>query len=393
MAASKKVLVSGGGIAGLAAAVQLKKKGWQPEVVEIADTLRPQGYTMDFFGTGWDAAERMGILDKVLGVPHPIKAFDLRNRQYGRYVHVAMPQIKKMAGGKYTYIRRPDLQQILYDEATKLGVPVRFGTSITHLDETEAAVQVTFDNGKKATYDMVVGADGIHSKVRELLFGGESQFARFLGYYIAAYQLPQHTYPVDDALVYYEETDRVAAFYPNDEGSLTALFVFRSAPLPHLSEKEILALVQKQYKGSGWVTEEVLHDKNLTGPPYFDSVTQIEMTKWHTNRTVLLGDACGCLTFMAGQGSHMALAGAYVLAEEVARHDTPQEAFAAYQAFLHPATVAKQKNARSFAAIMVPTSHSRPWLRRLVVNIAMSRFATALLSRFIGVKSVLDNYK
>ena len=124
-------------------------------------------------------------------------------------------------------------------------------------------------------------------------------------------------------------------------------------------------------------------------PIFFDSVTQIVMPQWHKGRVALIGDACGCLTLLAGQGSHMAMAGGYVLAEELARQADHTAAFTAYQKFLKPHVDKKQRDAARFAGLFVPKPNSWPWLRRLTLKLMFSRPLIKFGLGAFGVKSVL----
>src|SRR5665213_187571 len=133
-----------------------------------------------------------------------------------------------------------------------------------------------------------------------------------------------------------------------------------------------IGFLREEFRGGGWITSDVIDAYTGNAPVYFDSVTQIVMPQWHKGRGALIGDACGCLTLLAGQGSHMAMAGGYVLAQDLARHDDHAAAFAAYQAFMKPAIEKRQKSARQFVGLMVPSTNSREWLRRLFIKVFFS---------------------
>ncbi|HUU67646.1 MAG TPA: FAD-dependent monooxygenase [Methyloceanibacter sp.] len=158
---------------------------------------------------------------------------------------------------KYVYLRRSDLERILYDRATTSGINVDFGREITALEETGAGVHVTFNDGSAGEFALVFGADGVHSGVRRLVFGDESQFARFLGGYVADYHLDDPRFELGRALKLYEETDRLSAFYPLDDRRLAATYVFRHDET-HVPHDERLAFVRRAYEGAGWITEDML---------------------------------------------------------------------------------------------------------------------------------------
>jgi 2-polyprenyl-6-methoxyphenol hydroxylase-like FAD-dependent oxidoreductase len=392
MSADGKILISGGGIAGLTLATLLKEQGRDLAVVERDHALRSEGYMMDFFGSGWDVAERMGLVPELRAIRYPIDALQFVDGNGQVYAAVPISRVSHALDGNYVYLRRSDLERILFDRVTASGVEVRFGREIKSLSQSQDAVHVTFDDGSEADFALVFGADGVHSNVRRLVFGEESQFARFLGGYVAAYHLDDPHFELGRALKLYEETDRVAAFYPLDDTRLAATYAFRHAEtrVPH---EERLAFVRKAFAGAGWIAEKMLDAYQGNEPIYFDSLTQIIMPHWSKGRVALLGDACGCLTLIAGQGSHMAMAGTYVIARELERHDGDYgAAFAAYEAKLKPAVTKRQDDAASFARYFIPSKRSRPWLRRATIKMMFSALVLPFVFRWFGARSVLAGY-
>jgi 2-polyprenyl-6-methoxyphenol hydroxylase-like FAD-dependent oxidoreductase len=392
MTKTNRVLISGAGIAGLTLATLLKQQGYEPLVVERNKALRSEGYMMDFFGSGWDVAERMGLADELRAIRYPIDALQFVAANGDSYASVPISRVWHALGGKYVYLRRSDLERILYDRAQTLGVAVRFGSVVTALRDTGNAVRATFVDGAEADFALVFGADGVHSGVRRLMFGEGRQFEHFLGGYVAAFHLKHHKFDIGRALKLYEETDRVAAFYPLDAKRMDATYVFRHDEVQVLPE-ERLSFVRKEFKGAGWIAEPMLKAYRASEPIYFDSLTQIVMPQWHKGRVALLGDACGCLTLLAGQGSHMAMAGAYVIARELQRHDGDfARAFAAYEAKLKPAVTKRQQDAATMAYYFIPSQRSRFWLRRLVIKLMFSPLVLPLVFRWLGARSVLEGY-
>ncbi len=388
-----KALISGGGIAGLTLGILLKQRGIEPLIVEREPGLRTEGYVMDFFGAGWDVAERMGLVPQLRAINYPIDRMEFVDDRGKPYVSVPIEVVRKALDDRYVYLRRSDLERILYERARAAGVDIRFGASLAALRQDESAVHATFEDGSEQSFDLIFGADGVHSRVRALLFGEERRFARFLGAYVAAFHLASHNFDIGRALKLYEETDRVGAFYPLDARRMDATYVFRhdEVGVPH---ERRLDLVRGAYKGAGWILEQVLAAYPGKAPIFFDSMTQIVMPRWYRGRVALLGDACGCLTLLAGQGSHIAMAGAYVLAREISRHGAGNyaRAFAAYEALLKPAVDKRQRDAATFAKVFVPSSRSRPWLRRLTIRLMFNPLVLPLVFRWFGAKSVLAGY-
>jgi 2-polyprenyl-6-methoxyphenol hydroxylase-like FAD-dependent oxidoreductase len=387
-----RILVSGSGIAGLTLAIELKRHGFEPLVIEREPALRSEGYMMDFFGTGWDVAERMGLIDDLHAVRYPIEALDFVAADGTAYVHMPIARLRQALDNRYVYLRRQDLERILAERARAEGIAPRYGVSLAALEDRGETVRARFDDGGAEDFALVVGADGVHSRVRALAFGPESQFARFLGLYVAAFHVGSDRFPVRDAAVIYEEPDRSAFFYSLDRDTMDATYVFRHAP-EQVPKPEQLKVLRERYRGAGWIAEDVLRAHAGDDPLYFDSVTQIVMPQWHRGRVALIGDACGCLTLLAGQGSHMAMAGGYVLAQELARQDSHAAAFAAYQSLLKPHIERKQKDAARFARLFVPSERSRPWLRRLTLRLLFSRALIGYGMALFGVKSVLRGWR
>ena len=385
---STRILVSGGGIAGLTLAIRLRHNGFEPLVIEREPALRREGYMMDFFGTGWDVAERMGLVDELRAVHYPIDALEFVDAQGKPFMHMPIDRLRRALDNKYVYLRRQDLEGILNRRARDAGVEVRYGTSLAALHDRGDTVDARFDDGSIDSFALVVGADGVHSRVRELAFGPEEQFAIFLGLHVAAFHVNRGDLPFVPAARVYEEPDRLIMVYPLDDARLDATFVFRHSAL-HLRHNERLSFLREKFRGAGWITSEIISARSEDTPVFLDSVTQISMPSWHHGRVALIGDACGCLTLLAGQGSHMAMAGGYVLAQELARHDNHAAAFAAYQNFLKPHVEAKRRSAARFAGLFVPTPDSWPWLRRLAIRLLFSRPLIRLGMVAFGATSVL----
>lgn len=386
----RHILISGAGIAGLTLAIELKRHGFDPLVIEREPVLRREGYMMDFFGSGWDVAARMGLIDHLRAVRYPIDALEFVDSKGKPYVHASIDRVRHALDNQYTYLRRPDLERILFERARKAGIKVRFGTSLTAIEDRGTEVAAHFEHGEKEHFALIIGADGVHSRVRELAFGPEAQFAHFLGLVVAAFHVTGNTAPLGRCVKLYEEVDRFMFFYPLDTRTMDATFVLRHDDV-HVPQDQRADFLTKCLRGAGWIAQDILRSYTGDEPIFFDSVTQIVMPQWHRGRVALIGDACGCLTLIAGQGSHMAMAGGYVLAHELARQPDHTKAFAAYERLLKPHVDRKQRDAARFARIFVPTARSRFWLRRLALRAFFSRPLIAMGLSVFGTRSVLPS--
>ncbi|MGW0479819.1 FAD-dependent monooxygenase [Nonomuraea sp. NPDC003214] len=368
------VLVSGASIAGPAIAYWLHRYGCRVTVVEKAPALRLGGQAVDFKGAVHRTVlERMGILEEV----H-------RRRTGGSDQEIVDARGRRLAvmPGEFTggdvEILRGDLAELLY-ERTREGCEYVFGDSITSLTQSAGGVDVTFERAAPRTFDLVVGADGIHSNVRRLAFGPEEEFVRFLGHYYALVQLD-----LESGSQMYNEPGRMAAL-----GGVKApsFFVFASEPLDYdrYDVEQQRRVLMDAYRGAGWRIPEVLDRLAGVEDIYLDSISRVETDEYARGRVVLLGDAAYGNT-LGGFGSGLALVGAYVLAGELAAAGGDHRAgFAAYQeAFRGYAKVARQGNAGPFLAPATPARiRMRNWmLRRRVMMRAMLKatdwFATGI---------------
>jgi len=383
-----RILISGGGTAGLTLAIALKQTGFEPVVIERESALRPAGFMMDFFGTGWDVADRLGLIERLGTITYPIEAVKFVDPSGAPYLEIPVDRLRNALARRYLYLRRQDLERIMAERARELGVELRYRTLLHSLTERADGVRATFAGGQVDDFALVIGADGVHSRVRTLMFGPQRQYERFLGLYVAAFHVERDAHPLGSACKLYEESDRSAFLYPIDDKRLDATYVFRNDERG-LGAGHNIYFLRAHYRGAGWIAEDLLHAFRPDDPLYFEGANQIIMPQWHRGRVALIGDACGCLPLPARDGSHMAMAGAFVLARELARHNSHEDAFRAYQDFLKPHVDRRQSNAARLSRYFVPSKRSNPWLRRLVMRLLFSNFGLRTLTRQIGARSVL----
>ncbi len=314
------ILISGASAAGPSVAYWLHRFGFNVTVVERAPGLRAGGYAIDLRGTAVRIAERMGILDDVRKA-----STDLREILFvdGKNETLASMDANFGAGAGEAgdvELLRDDLAQILY-AATRDTVAYRFGDSIASLTEHAGGVDVSFENGGSASYDLVIGADGAHSRVRALHFGDEAQFSHFLGSHVAIFTIPNYL-GYDRQWVMHYVPGKMGAIMQYGTGKHTrALLMFASPKLAydHRDVAQQKAIVADYFSSeTGWEFRRLLAEMRVAPDFYFDDISQIRMEHWSRGRVALVGDAAYGPTLITGQGTSLAVVGAYVLAGELA---------------------------------------------------------------------------
>jgi 2-polyprenyl-6-methoxyphenol hydroxylase-like FAD-dependent oxidoreductase len=333
MSSKVSVLVSGASIAGPALAYWLNRHGFDVTVVEKADGLRGGGYPIDIRGTALDVVRRMGVEQQLREAHISSRQITFLNGD-GSTITSLRPEF--MSGGvegRDLEIRRGDLAKVLHD-AVRDDVEFLFGDSIAALDEHESGVDVSLNGGGRRTFDLVVGADGLHSATRGFVFGPEAQFHHYLGYSFAGFTMPNHLGLSHEAVVW-NEPGRAAALYAVGNGKDVHGFLNLSLAEPPLAAFRDPAaqrdLVASAFAGDAWEIPRMIDAMRGADDLFFDVVSQIRMPRWSAGRVALVGDAAYAPSFLTGQGSSIALVGAYMLAGHLATAPDHTAAFAAYE--------------------------------------------------------------
>ena len=350
------ILVSGAGMAGLSAALGLAARGHGVTVVERASHFRVNGSPIDVRGDAIGVVAEMGLLQEVR--ERRVRMSELSQFVDGDGTPVARLPMREVGDSDDDVeIAREDLANVLVD-ALPPDVAIRFRDSVESLVDDGAGVDVRFESGDTARFDLVVGADGQHSTVRRLVFGPESDYAHHLGLYVALVDLPGEA-----------GTDRLNPMY-NYPGHLAGIgrykdrafgvFMFRSDPIAYDyrdldAQKKIL--VDAFADNPAWKVPELLDAVRDDPEFYFDSVCQIHMPTWHRGRVVLIGDAAHCATGLSGRGTSLAITGAHFLAEELERADGDHvTAFERYEARQRPYVEFAQNSVGDGADLVVPST-------------------------------------
>jgi len=382
-----RVLISGGGIAGLTLANILHQHGIGSVVIEKAADLRQDGYAIDFFGTGYEVAERMGLVDRLFSQHISFDGIEYVNAQGKLIVKLDAALLRKITEGKYMALMRWSLEEALY-EALEGSVEVRFGRWLVAASPLSHTVEVTFNDGTSESFDLLIGADGVHSATRALVFGPDEQFSRDLGYTIACYPLADR-YNIGSTWKMYVEPGRLAATYCTPQaGKLLTFFMYHSAGWKQPPREQRLAHLREVFAGMGWITRQLLADAPASAPVFMDALIQIQMPTWHQGRVALVGDACGCPTLLSGQGASLAMAGAYLLAEALHEAATYQEAFQWYEQQMRPLVRAQQKHARGFAAFFLPGTPLGLFVQQTLVKVLFRETFRAVLRREFSAPSL-----
>jgi 2-polyprenyl-6-methoxyphenol hydroxylase-like FAD-dependent oxidoreductase len=341
----KRVLISGAGIAGSALAFWLNHYGFATFVVEQSPTLRRGGQAVDIRGVALTVVANMGLRRQIMRQRTRMRGMTVLDRdgdEIGRTTEATFSSGRLDSGD--VELLREDLVQLLY-ERTCGGTRYMFDDSITGIDDRAGGIHVSFEHAPPSTFDLVIGADGLHSRVRALIFGNEEEFSVPLGMQTAIFSSPNFL-AIDDWQIWLRGGDagygiypvrdnrelRITLGYPANGGGFDCHDVIRqkhraAAQLAHLR----------------WKTPEVIEAMWAAADFYTDAMAQIHMPYWSRGRVALLGDAAHCASPLSGQGTSLALVGAYVMAGELAKsRDDHRVAFDRYEERMRPFVLRNQ---------------------------------------------------
>ena len=361
-----KVAISGAGIAGPTLAYWLWRAGHTPTLVENSPRLRTGGYLIDFWGAGYAVAERMGLGPAVQAAGYAVQEVRLVDRRGDKVGGFAVDGFRRNLNGRFISLPRGDLAALIYGTIDG-NVETLFNDSITGIEQHDDDVRVAFEHASSCRFDLVIGAGGIHSPVRGLVFGPDSQFETDLGYRVAAFEA--EGYRPRDELVYVAFTQpgrMVARFAMRNDRTLFLLvhsIDHQSDPDPHDFD-EAKTVLRQVFGTSGWECPAILAELDRADEVYFDRVSQIAVDGWSAGRVALIGDAACCVSLLGGEGTGLAMLEAYVLASQLTNAGADyRHAFQSYEDILRPLIKHKQRSARRFASAFAPKTSLGLWTR------------------------------
>jgi 2-polyprenyl-6-methoxyphenol hydroxylase-like FAD-dependent oxidoreductase len=357
-----RVLISGASIAGPVLAYWLTRHGFDVTVVERAPTLRKTGgHAVDLFRPAMEISEQMGVLPRIEALGTQTDRMTMHREGREQPIEVDLTKIYGAASDRHVEIMRDDLSEIYYD-AGRDDVEYVFGDSITQIDHDG---EVTFERAAARRFDVIVGADGLHSNVRRLTFGAEDSLTRFLGGYLAVVSAPKSLAKPGET-VGYIGVGRLAAIYSAAHlDDARAVFLFGSKEELDYDYRDSLrqkGLLRDAFAGMHPQVDDWLGEIDRTPAFYFDAITQLRMNIWSRRRVTLVGDAGYCPGPAVGGSTSLAVLGAYVLAGELAKADGDHlRAFAAYELQMHEPVHLSRTFARGAARTLIPGSRAGVW--------------------------------
>jgi 2-polyprenyl-6-methoxyphenol hydroxylase-like FAD-dependent oxidoreductase len=363
-----RIVINGIGVAGPALGYWLSEAGHEVLLVEEAPRIRDGGYIVDFWGTGYDIVERMGLIGDIRALGYQVREVHFIDRAGRARGGFDVDVFRRLTDDRFTSVRRSDVSATMY-RAIEGRVETIFGDSVARIEDNGQRVRVGFDHAAERDVDLVIGADGLHSRVRRVAFGPDSEFAIPLGYHVAAFEADG--YATREELVFTSHNQpgwQISRFSMRDDKTLF-LFIFRDELMARREEPPS-SILRRVFAGAGWEWPQIEAAIERATNIYFDSVSQIRMPRWTKGRIALVGDAAACVSLMAGEGTGLAITEAYVLAGELhACGGDYETAFARYEQRLMPFLQKKQQTAQKFASTFAPRTSFGISFRDLVTRL------------------------
>ena len=391
-----RVAINGAGIAGTALAYWLSKLGHEVLLVERAPELRTGGYVLNLWGVGYDAVEKMGLLPRLLELQYEtdeLRMVDRQGRTRGGYPSQAL---QNLANGRIATLARADIAAAIYGLLDS-RVETIFGDSVATIQDDGVRAHVVFEHAQQQEVDLVVGADGLHSKIRQITFGPDTQFERPMGCHVASFEVTGYRPRNDNLYVAHTAPGRYVARFPVRDDKTLIFMLVRNEYLPGVppaSDSERKAALTNAFSDMGWECPAILSALENVDGVYFDSISQIRMDEWAKGRVALVGDAAACPSLIAGEGAGFALAKAYVLAGEIHNHQGDLDsALKHYQSRIKPYATRKQRYAEGLVPSFVPRTELGVRARDLATLLMrLPVFPRLLMGRYFRDAMKLPDY-
>src|SRR5262245_6893682 len=344
----------------------MRRAGHDITLIECAPSFRAGGYVIDFWGLGYRIAEKMGIEAPIRAKGYQVDSLRVVGADGRTRARLPVEAIRRATEGRYTSLPRGDLAATIFDTVEN-DIETIYSDSIVGIEERHDGVGLTFASASPRDFDLLIGADGLHSAVRQLTFGPDSMCTRYLGCQVAACVVDG--YRPREELVYatYNLPGRqIGRFALHDDRTLF-LFIFHSEePDIPVGLDACKARLHNEFAVAGWESPQILAALDEVDDLYFDLVSQVRLDRWCTERVALIGDAAACVSLLAGEGTGLALVEAYVLAGEMHRApDDLRRAFETYEARLHRFIEDKQNRASTFISFFAARTWPGIWLRNV----------------------------
>ncbi|MBX3193634.1 MAG: FAD-binding domain [Microbacteriaceae bacterium] len=386
-----RVLIVGAGIAGPTLAYWLRRSGHEPTLLEHAPEPRRGGYLVDFWGAGFDIAEWMGIVPELMRRGYIMREMREIGADGRRVASIDPGDLIGLAGGRYVTIARSDLAAVIMTAAQGHGVETIYGDTVESLHDDGDAVHATLRSGAERTFDLVVGADGLHSRVRRLAFGPDEDYERGLGIAVAAFEVDGYAPRDEDIAVAHTEVGFQALRVALRDGATLFLITFRhDGPIPEDDVPAQQAVLREALAGAGGEVPAILDRLADARTFYFDTASQIRMPAWSAGRIALVGDAGACPSLLAGQGSALAMIEAYTLVRELELAGGDRiRALTAYHDRLAAMVLDKQDAAIGLGVAFAP----RNGLQLVARNTIMRMMTVPFIARLAMGRSLRDQFE
>jgi 2-polyprenyl-6-methoxyphenol hydroxylase-like FAD-dependent oxidoreductase len=373
MSGQSTVLISGVGVAGPALAYWLLQAGMTPVLIDVAPRPRFGGYMIDFWGAGFEVAERMGVAESLRAIGYKIDALKLVDGRGRVQTKLGVGALTKALGDQYVSLQRGDLAATLFGRVMD-RVETIFGDEVVSLAQAGHGVMASFRRRPARRFDLVIGADGLHSNIRRLAFPAGSNFETSLGYHFAAFTAEGYPHRDERAYVSRTTVGRQVARYGLRNG-LTAFFMIFDSGLimgrQLATPAQQRAFLASAFSDVGWESRDLIAALERCDELYFDSASQVRMRTWSAGRVALVGDAAYGPSLLAGEGAALAMLGAYTLAGELAEaNGDHRRAYSAYELRLKSFMERKQRMALRMGSWFAPRSALGLFMRNQFTRLA-----------------------